>query len=95
MDNLEKAKWLAEMYTALAEGKLLEKKCVTYGWVTATIYPDMNSNPKLWRIKPEPRVHIDYVRPRAGGGRFVYVPNSWPLDAAVRVTELTAQEIEG
>lgn len=94
MDNLEKAKWLAEMYTAIAEGKTLEYRNTTKGWVEAESFPVMASDPGRWRIKPEPRVHIDYVRPRAGG-RFVFVPNSWPLDAAVRIIEMTAQEIEG
>jgi hypothetical protein len=58
MTPIEKAKWIAEFYKAVAEGKTVQESfsgkwidCATSGLVG----PDMCSNLDFWRIKPEPR----------------------------------------
>jgi hypothetical protein len=58
MTPIEKAKWLAEFYGAIAEGKTAQ---VIYkdSWqdrpTDSTSGPTLSSSPNHWRIKPEPR----------------------------------------
>ena len=61
MTQTEKAKWLAEFYNAVAEGKTVQTN-ENGKWIDvrfeplATNYaPNMMSHPNSWRIKPEPR----------------------------------------
>jgi hypothetical protein len=61
MTPIEKAKWLAEFYGAVAEGKTAQTN-ENGEWIDvrfeplATNYaPNMMSNLNGWRIKPEPR----------------------------------------
>ena len=61
MTPIEKAKWLAEFYNAVAEGKTAQTN-ENGKWIDvrfeplATNYaPNMMSHPNSWRIKPEPR----------------------------------------
>jgi hypothetical protein len=61
MTPIEKAKWLAEFYNAVAEGKTAQTnengKWIDFRFEPlATNYaPNMMSHPNGWRIKPEPR----------------------------------------
>jgi hypothetical protein len=58
MTPIEKAKWLAEFYGAIAEGKTVQQLFSGKWRDNATndlVGPDMSSNPDFWRIKPEPR----------------------------------------
>jgi hypothetical protein len=58
MTPIEKAKWLAEFYGAIAEGKIAQ---VLYKdlWqdrpTDSTSGPTLSSSPTHWRIKPEQR----------------------------------------
>ena len=58
MTPIEKAKWLAEFYNAVAEGKTVQVNGVN-GWIDVPLdYPDMPAmfhTLSRWRIKPEPR----------------------------------------
>jgi hypothetical protein len=61
MTPIEKAKWLAEFYGAVAAGKTVQTR-ENGEWIDvrfephATNYaPNMMSNYNSWRIKPEPR----------------------------------------
>jgi hypothetical protein len=60
MTPIEKAKWLAEFYNAVAEGKTAQiYSSKTQSWVDVqTDYldgPNIAADWKPWRIKPEPR----------------------------------------
>jgi len=48
---------LAALYTAKANGKVLEYDTNAIGWVDngASSGPDMQSDLSRWRVKPEPR----------------------------------------
>lgn len=48
---------LAALYTAKANGKVLEYDTKAIGWVDngASSGPDMQSDLSRWRVKPEPR----------------------------------------
>ena len=48
---------LAALYTAKANGKILEYDTKAIGWVDngSTSGPDMQSDLSRWRVKPEPR----------------------------------------
>jgi len=48
---------LAALYTAKANGKVLEYDTKAIGWVDngASSGPDMQSDLARWRVKPEPR----------------------------------------
>ena len=48
---------LAALYTAKANGKILEYDTKSIGWVDngSTSGPDMQSDLSRWRVKPEPR----------------------------------------
>jgi hypothetical protein len=70
MTPIEKAKWLAEFYNAVAEGKTAQTH-ENGEWIDvrfeplATNYaPNMMCNPSSWRIKPNPRRMWKY---EAGG----------------------------
>jgi hypothetical protein len=61
MTPIEKAKWLAEFYGAVAAGRTVQTR-ENGSWIDvrfephATNYaPNMMSNYNSWRIKPEPR----------------------------------------
>ncbi len=58
MTTQEKAKWLAEFYGAVAEGKTAQE-FFQQKWqdipVAELIGPDMGSGPDTFRIKPGPR----------------------------------------
>ena len=58
MTPIEKAKWIAEFYNAVAEGKTVQVNGVN-GWIDVPLdYPDMPAmchTLSRWRIKPEPR----------------------------------------
>jgi hypothetical protein len=55
-EQIEKAKWLSELYAAVANGEELE--CWhndTEEWSTAHCGPSLTSRTDWWRIKPKPR----------------------------------------
>jgi hypothetical protein len=56
----EKAKWLAEFYGAVAEGKTAQfRKSARFPWGDISdeirLGPCLTSDTDTWRIKPEPR----------------------------------------
>jgi hypothetical protein len=91
MTREEKARWLSEIYAAIAEGKTLQYR-IGSKWHDDPMDdgPYFYSNPEDWRIKPEPR---ECVRPVVGtlfsrDGHWVKVPDDWPSGTKVRVTEI-------
>jgi hypothetical protein len=88
----EKARWLVEMYTAVANGKLVQyKSAMDYMWRDSDRGPDMDCDPECWRIKSEPReaTHlVTYFDGCEASGNWVKVPDSWPEYTKVRVTEI-------
>jgi hypothetical protein len=60
MTPIEKAKWLAEFYGAIAEGKTAQfRKSARFPWGDISdeirLGPCLASDTDTWRIKPEPR----------------------------------------
>ena len=92
MTREEKARWLSEIYAAMAEGKTVQ---YLFGnnWLdyVGDIGPDMGTNEDIWRIKPEPREATHLVAYFDGClvcGNWVKVPDSWSEGTKVRVTEI-------
>jgi hypothetical protein len=96
MTKQEKARWLSEMYAAMADGKQLQYQLIYTGskWYDNHMDngPYFHSNPEYWRIKPEPREVEALVYQRNENERWVRVPNDWPSGAKVRVTEILEDE---
>lgn len=58
----EKAKWMSELWTAIAEGKQVQYLTVGDNWVdifnedgTRKYEPNTHSDPDNWRVLPAPR----------------------------------------
>jgi hypothetical protein len=88
MTKQEKARWLLEIYTAVAEGRTVQY-VVDGTWLDQSCGPDMISDPEYWRIKPEPpepREHEAVVH--RSDCTWVQLPNDWPEGTKVRVTEI-------
>jgi hypothetical protein len=92
MTREEKARWLSEMYAAMAEGKTLQYQSGSK-WYDNHMDngPYFHSIPEYWRIKSEPREATHLVAYFDGcevSGNWVKVPDSWPEYTKVRVTEI-------
>jgi hypothetical protein len=87
MTKQEKARWLSEIYTAVAEGRTMQY-VVDGTWWDQQCGPDMNSDLECWRIKPEPREVETLVYHRNGNERWVRIPDDWFGVVTVRVTEI-------
>lgn len=83
-----KARWLSDMYAAMAEGKTLQYRWVDVGEDSG---PGMGSDPEYWRIKPGPvgcvRL-VEWLDEDVVGGNWVKIPDHWPKGTKVRVTEI-------
>jgi hypothetical protein len=89
MTREEKARWLAKMYTAIANGETLQYKSATDGmWRDSVRGPDMDCEPQYWRIKPEPRECISSVVAFTFNEVWVKVPSDWPEGTEVIVKEI-------
>lgn len=56
MDSKDKARKLAEIYQAVADGKQMQFRAIDIDtWFNNNNGPNLTSDLSLWRIKPEPR----------------------------------------
>ena len=92
MDTKEQARKLIPLLQAYVDGKTLQWRQTSREWLVTEQYPTMWSNLDDWRVKPEPREVVRYVKMFGEtDSRCVIIPWEWDCEK-VRVIEVLDED---